>query len=61
MKNYPRNYCALFEHGCYVSEGFKKELENAWLVTVLNSKETNLFWLLVNHIQTKLKLQQNYF
>ena len=41
-----------------VSEGFKKELKCAGLVTVHNFKVKNLFWLLVNLIQTKLKLQK---
>ena len=37
-----------------VSEGFKC----AGLDTVHNFKDQNLFWLLVNHTQTKLKLQK---
>lgn len=41
-----------------VSEGSRKNLKCVGLVTVHNFKETNLFWLLVNHIQTKLKLQK---
>ena len=36
----------------------RKNLKCVGLVTVHNFKETNLFWLLVNHIQTKLKLQK---
>ena len=41
-----------------VSEGFKKELEMRGVDTVHNFKDQNLFWLLVNHTQTKLKLQK---
>ena len=41
-----------------VSEGFKKELEMRGLDTVHNFKDQNLFWLLVNHTQTKLKLRK---
>lgn len=41
-----------------VSEGFKKELEMRGVGSVHNFKDLNLFWLLVNLIQTKLKLQK---
>ena len=41
-----------------VSEGFKKNLKCAVSDTVRNSKEQNLFFQLVNHTKTKLKLQK---
>ena len=36
----------------------RKNLKCAGLDTVHNFKDQNLFWLLVNHTQTKLKLQK---
>lgn len=41
-----------------VSEGFKKLLKCAVLVTVHNFKDQNLFFLLVSLTKTKLKLQK---
>ena len=41
-----------------VSEGFKKELEMRGVGYRAQLQGSNLFWLLVNHIQTKLKLQK---
>ena len=41
-----------------VSEGFKKELEMRGVGYRAQLQDLNLFWLLVNLIQTKLKLQK---
>ena len=41
-----------------VSEGFKKELEMRGVGYRAQLQGSNLFWLLVNLIQTKLKLQK---
>ena len=41
-----------------VSEGFKKELEMRGVGYRAQLQGSNLFWLLVNHTQTKLKLQK---
>lgn len=41
-----------------VSEGFKKELEMRGVGYRAQLQGSKLFWLLVNHTQTKLKLQK---
>ena len=41
-----------------VSEGFKKELEMRGVGYRAQLQGSNLFWLLVNHTQTKLKLRK---